>query len=33
MIHDLILALVFLGMIVTPGFIAVRPDRNKKGSL
>ena len=33
MVHDLILALVFLGMIVAPALITMRPQREEKESL
>jgi len=33
MIHDFILALVFLGMIVAPALITMRPDRDEKDPL
>ena len=33
MVHDLILALVFLGMIAAPALITMRPDRDEKDPL
>jgi hypothetical protein len=33
MVQDLILAVVFLGMIVAPALITMRPDRNEKDTL
>lgn len=33
MVHDLILALVFLGMIVAPALITMRPEHDKKDTL
>jgi hypothetical protein len=33
MVQDLILALVFLGMIVAPALITMRPDRDEKDIL
>jgi hypothetical protein len=33
MINDLILALVFLGMIVAPALITMRPDKEEKDPL
>lgn len=33
MIHDLVLALVFLAMIITPALLAMRADREEKDTL
>ncbi len=33
MVADLILALVFLGMIVAPALVTMRPDREEKDTL
>jgi hypothetical protein len=33
MVHDLILALVFLGTIVAPALITMRPQREEKDTL
>jgi hypothetical protein len=33
MVHDLILALVFLGMIIAPAIITMRPERDEKDPL
>jgi hypothetical protein len=33
MIHDLVLALAFLGMIVAPALITMRPDADEKDML
>jgi hypothetical protein len=33
MFHDLIIALVFLGMIIAPALITMRPDRDEKDTL
>jgi hypothetical protein len=33
MVHDLILALVFLAMIIAPAIITMRPDRDEKDPL
>ena len=33
MVHDLVLALVFLGMIVAPALITMRPHRDEKDIL
>ncbi len=33
MIHDLVLALVFLGMIVAPALITMRPEADEKDTL
>jgi hypothetical protein len=33
MVHDLIIALVFLAMIIAPALITMRPDRDEKDPL
>jgi hypothetical protein len=33
MVHDLVLALVFLGMIIAPALLAMRSGREEKDSL
>lgn len=33
MVHDLVLALVFLGMIVAPALITMRPETDEKDFL
>jgi hypothetical protein len=33
MVHDLVLALVFLAMIIAPAIITMRPDRDEKDPL
>jgi hypothetical protein len=33
MVNDLVLALVFLGMIIAPAIITMRPDRDEKDPL
>jgi hypothetical protein len=33
MVHDLVLALVFLGMIVAPALITMRPEADEKDVL
>jgi hypothetical protein len=33
MIHDLVLALVFLAMIIAPAIVTLPPERNEKDSL
>ena len=33
MVHDLVLALVFLAMIIAPAIITLRPDRDEKDPL
>jgi hypothetical protein len=33
MLHDLIIALVFLAMIIAPALITIRPDRDEKDPL
>jgi hypothetical protein len=33
MVHDLVLALVFLGMIIAPAIITMRPDVDEKDPL
>jgi hypothetical protein len=33
MLNDLVLALVFLGMIIAPAIITMRPDRDEKDPL
>jgi hypothetical protein len=33
MIHDLVLALVFLAMIIAPAIVSIPPDRNERDSL
>jgi hypothetical protein len=33
MMHDLIIALVFLAMIIAPALITMRPDRDEKDPL
>jgi hypothetical protein len=33
MVHDLVLALVFLGMIIAPAIITMRPDADEKDPL
>jgi len=33
MLHDLVLALVFLAMIITPALLAMRSDREEKDIL
>jgi hypothetical protein len=33
MVHDLILALVFLAMIIAPAIVTLPPERNEKDSL
>ena len=33
MLHDLIIAVVFLAMIVAPALITLRPDRDEKDPL
>jgi hypothetical protein len=33
MVHDLVLALVFLAMIIAPAIVTLPPERNEKDSL
>jgi hypothetical protein len=33
MVHDLILALVFLAMIIAPAIVTMRPDQDEKDPL
>jgi hypothetical protein len=33
MVHDLVLALVFLGMIIAPAIITMRPDTDERDPL
>jgi hypothetical protein len=33
MVHDLVLALIFLGMIIAPALLAMRTDKEKNDTL
>ena len=33
MVHDLVLALIFLAMIIAPAIVTIPPDRDEKDSL